>query len=143
MFRKAQVWIMGRTPRAELRVLLFKLTEERGGHWQPVTGGLDDGESFPDGALREAREETGFRFRGKPRSLDHEFRFEGRWGPAVERAFLLQVPGRGAKAGLLAPRLDPREHVAAAWALPEEALQLVPFEAQRQGLRRALARLRA
>lgn len=39
--------------------LLLKRISSRGGFWQPVTGGLEEGEQLHHAALREVEEETG------------------------------------------------------------------------------------
>lgn len=118
----------------ERRVLLLKMNPDRGGHWQPVTGGVDPGESFTDCALREAKEETGFQFERQPQFLGLEYEFEGRWGPAIERAYLLPLIGGDEPP---TPRLDPHEHCDHQWASPEDALALIPFENNRLAVKRA------
>jgi dATP pyrophosphohydrolase len=50
-------WRAGPTA-SEKKVLMLKVKPDRGSFWQPVTGGIDEGESFVEGALREAEEET-------------------------------------------------------------------------------------
>ncbi|MCK4474836.1 NUDIX domain-containing protein [Candidatus Bathyarchaeota archaeon] len=52
LFRK----INGRT-----RYLLLKRTPDRGGFWQPVTGGLETGETRVKAVEREVRQETGIK----------------------------------------------------------------------------------
>ncbi len=42
-------------------ILLFKLSPERGGFWQNITGGVDAGEDFLSAAYRELWEETGLK----------------------------------------------------------------------------------
>jgi 8-oxo-dGTP pyrophosphatase MutT (NUDIX family) len=129
------VIVWKREPTAtERRVLLLKMLESRGGHWQPVTGGVDAGESFSDAALREAQEETGFHFERLPQFLGLEYEFDGRWGPAVERAFLLPLIGGEEPP---TPKLDPKEHDEYRWVSPEEALSLIPFENNRLAVQRA------
>lgn len=118
----------------ERRVLVLKMNPDRGGHWQPVTGSVDPGESFAECALREAREESGFTFERLPQFLGLEYEFEGRWGLAVERAFLLPLIGGEEPP---AATLDPKEHCDYRWVTPEEALELVPFPNNRQAIQRA------
>lgn len=116
----------------EKKVLLFKVTEKRGGFWQPVTGKVDPGESFLEAALREAEEESGFRFDRTPQYLGLEYEFDGRWGPAVERAFFLPIYSESPPS----PTLDPKEHVEFKWFSPEEALQMVQFPNNREAIKR-------
>jgi 8-oxo-dGTP pyrophosphatase MutT (NUDIX family) len=117
---------------AEKMVLVFRLTEARGGFWQSVTGKVEAGESFLEGALREAEEETGFRFERAPQYLGLEYEFDGRWGPAVERAFFLPIYA----AQPPTPTLDPKEHVEFRWVAPEEALKLVKFPNNQEAIKR-------
>jgi 8-oxo-dGTP pyrophosphatase MutT (NUDIX family) len=116
------------------RILVLKLTEKRGAFWQPVTGGVEEGETFAQAALREAEEETGLKFERQPQYLGLEYEFEGQHGPAVERAFFLPVYG-GEKPPT--PRLDPREHTEYRWVLPREAAALVKYPANRQAIERS------
>src|SRR3989338_8799200 len=41
------------------KFLLLKRAERRGGFWQPVSGGVEDGETLQAAVLREVAEETG------------------------------------------------------------------------------------
>ncbi|RZA01454.1 MAG: NUDIX domain-containing protein [Proteobacteria bacterium] len=116
------------------RVLLLKMREDRGGHWQPVTGGVEEGETFNDAALREAQEETGLSFQRLPQFMGLEYEFEGRWGPAIERAFLLPVVGGDEPP---TPTIDPKEHTAFEWVTPAEALARIPFANNRLAVERA------
>ena len=134
MLKKVQVWL--RVFRSdEARVLLLRTGEDRKFIWQPVTGGVERSESFEDAALRETREETGLRFKATQlRDLELEFEFEGRWGMAKERVFLLDVEVKK----LARVELDFSEHTFAAWASVPEALQLLPFATQKKAVRRVL-----
>lgn len=44
---------------ATLQFLVLKRTPQRGGYWQPVCGGVENGEAHTDAVLREIAEETG------------------------------------------------------------------------------------
>lgn len=118
----------------ERKVLLLRLTPERGSHWQNVTGKVENGESFAEGALREAEEETGFRFERFPQYLGLEHQFNGRWGPAHEKCFYLALVGGTAPP---IPTLDPKEHVESLWTDPETAAKLVPFPIHKAAIERA------
>ena len=41
--------------------LLLKRIASRGGFWQPITGGLEEGEELRDAVIREVEEETGIK----------------------------------------------------------------------------------
>jgi len=51
--------IVFRHVNGRLQYLLLKRTSERDGFWQPVTGGLEEGETRTSAVRREVREETG------------------------------------------------------------------------------------
>ena len=140
MKRKALVVIVWRPEptSAEKQVLLLKMRPDRGGHWQPVTGSVEEGEDYAEGALREAEEETGFRFERRPQFMGMEYEFDGRWGPARERAFLLPLLGGEAPP---TPTLDPKEHVDFSWVSPAQAQALVHFDTNRRAIERATQNL--
>lgn len=116
-----------------LRVLLLKMAESRGGHWQSVTGGVNEGEDFPAAAAREAKEETGLTFPTPPVYLGMEYEFKGRFGPAKEQAFALRRLGSGKPP---APTLS-SEHSEFAWLPLEEAIARAHFPMNQEAIRRA------
>lgn len=130
--RKIQVWIWQGD-----RFLLLKTTEKRGAFWQPVTGKVEDEESLEQGALREAREESGLMFGDQlPLPLDFEFEFEGKWGPAREVAFALEAPdGREGFPQIL---IDPTEHQDFAWLRKDEVLERLKWPSNRQAFEKLL-----
>jgi len=122
------------------RVLVLRRTEKRGGHWQPVTGRREPGESALEAARRELREETGLEASPEPLGYRHGFGldpglFESREPEvrtAEEEAFVARVP---AAAGV---RLS-GEHCEAAWLEPGEAEGRVRFAGLRRAIRLAAA----
>lgn len=136
--RKVQVWIYQR--HREPRVLIFKTTPKRGDFWQPVTGGVEAGETYAEAALREAREESGHEFGGAPEDLEHSFEFDGQWGAAEECAFALNwMPDEGGAPPIA--KVDPTEHVEYRWVSLPEAAELIRFDSNRAALHRLAARL--
>lgn len=139
--RKALVVVVWRPKAgaAEKKVLLLRLLKDRGGFWQTVTGGIDEGESFAEGALREAREETGLRFEREPQYLGLEQEFASRHGgEAHEKAFFLPLFGGKQPP---TPKLDGKEHDAFEWVEPAEAAARVKFPFNKQAIERASAGL--
>jgi len=113
----------------DLQVLLLERADHPG-FWQSVTGSQDEGEALRDTAIREVAEETGFdarRLRLEAWNLQNVYEiypvWRHRYAPDVthntEHVFGLELPGA------LAPKLAPREHLAAMWLPWEEAAQRV------------------
>jgi 8-oxo-dGTP pyrophosphatase MutT (NUDIX family) len=125
---KVQVWLWARVGGAR-RVLLLKLRPERGGFWQPVTGSVDQGESFDAAAARELGEETGF-ISGGAKRLGCEFGFWNGKQPFWEVVYHAEAPNE------FAAQLDTREHVDSRWVSVDEAMGLLKHESNREALRR-------
>lgn len=87
MKRKVQVVIIEKDVNQN-KLIQFKLTPERGAFWQNITGSVEEGENWEEGARRELLEETGLSV-GPLIDLNHHFQFKDRWGHDVEeRCFL-------------------------------------------------------
>ena len=94
--RKAQVTIFYRYERGKKHFLLLKTNKKRGEYWQNVTGSVDKDETYQEGALREAIEETGLKKKmiKKIHPTELCFQFHDRWGRDVkEKTFLIEVAG--------------------------------------------------
>ena len=113
----------------ELRVLLLERADHPG-FWQSVTGSQHEGEALRDTAVREVAEETGYdarRFPLEAWNLQNVYEiypvWRHRYAPGVthntEHVFGLELPGA------LAPKLAPREHLAAIWLPWDEAARRV------------------
>lgn len=118
-------------------VLLLLRTEENGGFWQGVTGGVEGEETFLQAACREVFEET----RIVPVSIQ-EIDY-GYFYPITPQ-WAHKFP-RGAKQifeqvfmALVAPdvvvSLNPREHCAFRWVSVDEAIQLLYWEENKRAL---------
>lgn len=111
--------------------LLLKRAEERGGFWQPVTGGVEEGEDLKASAIREMQEETSL-----SEYLDiledlHFFEFEtnGGFGILKEYVFGLHVhPHAEAKIS--------DEHSEHRWCTIDDALELLKYENNKVGIRK-------
>lgn len=111
--RKAQIVICGYDAKSRsLRYLLLQTNKKRGSFWQNVTGKIDAGEDYVEGALREVMEETGV----KPKwtilfrdlKLSHEF-IDERKRDVHERSYLLLVDR------VFKVKIDPHEHQGYKW----------------------------
>lgn len=92
--RKAQVAIFHLDEQQQKVFLLLKTNKKRGEFWQNVTGSVEDGESYQEGAIREAIEETGLKDKNIKKISPTEvcFQFIDRWEREVkEKTYLIQV----------------------------------------------------
>ena len=128
---KVQVWIYsagGGQSDQPPRVLLLLTRPDRGGVWQPVTGGVESGELIEEAALREAQEETGFRFSDPPQPLGRSFKFKKGDQIFRETGFSLSVQGEPK------PEIDLREHVDFAWVNLDSAFRLLGHRSNQEML---------
>ena len=120
--------------------LLLRRTVSRGGFWQGVTGGVEEGEDIPEAAKREFIEETGL-VPVTMHRLDYSYAFpvEDRWRhlyaegveEITEHVFVIQVDGRQA------PIIDPGEHDEWAWCRFDRALELLTWPENMEALQRS------
>jgi len=110
--------------------LLLKRQPERGGFWQPVTGGVEGDEDLKLAALREMEEETGIKDHIKVLEKIHYFEFEsnGGFGWMKEHVFGVQVHED-------AESIISDEHSEQKWCLLEEVLDLLKYEGNKVGFR--------
>ncbi len=59
MINRTNVQVLVFCKKPTFSVLVLKRTPERSGYWQPVCGGVENGEDLIEAALREVSEETG------------------------------------------------------------------------------------
>jgi 8-oxo-dGTP pyrophosphatase MutT (NUDIX family) len=135
MLRKALAVITWRPePAAAHQVLVLRLIEKRGGFWQSVTGHVEEGEAFEEGALREAEEETGLSFDRRPQYLGLEYEFSGKEDKLVhEKAYWIPLLGGSSPPPVT---IDPTEHGECRWVSAAEAVKLVKFPGNKQAIER-------
>lgn len=119
--------ILFKTSTEKIQYLLLKRTQDRQGFWQPVTGGLEEGETKVEALKREVREETGIRNIIQVIENDHYFEYSDPY-PISEYVF-------GAK---VSPNvkvvIDKREHSEFRWCSLKEALDLLKWEENKEAL---------
>ncbi len=133
MTQKVQVIVFS-VDGSQLKILLFK----RAGRdlWQPITGGVEEGETIEIAAGREATEEAEIRAPSRVIPNIYSFTFENppghrRAGTVVEHVFGYEVaPG-------FLPTLS-EEHDGAKWVSAEEALRLLPENDQKVALQKLI-----
>jgi dATP pyrophosphohydrolase len=124
--RKVQVWVYFRHPKTLVySFLILKTRPDRGGFWQPITGGVEKQEDLLQAGLREAQEETGLQFQNALEPIAHQFEFESRGHQITEYGFAL--PLRTLQESEIPPsvQLDPKEHVEYQWVTAREAFKTI------------------
>jgi len=110
--------------------LMLKRMPNRGGFWQPVTGGVDEGEVLVEAAKREVLEETNISEIVRIIEDVHYFEFESiGFGWTKEYVFGVECP-----ADTIAKISD--EHSEMKWCTLEESLELLKYDSNKEGLRK-------
>jgi 8-oxo-dGTP pyrophosphatase MutT (NUDIX family) len=112
--------------------LLLKRIELRGGFWQPVTGGLEEGEDIKDAVMRELREETGITNIKRLISGVHEFKLESKTGQK-ELVFGAEVDP---KLKITFDKNIYPEHDEHRWCSYDKAMKLLKWRGNKEGLKK-------
>ena len=112
----------------EVEYLLLKRLPERNGFWQPVTGGVEEGETRREALYREIREETGIK--GIIRVLDDLYYFEFS-DPNTYQEYVYGVEVSLSEEIMF----DPEEHSEYRWCNYREALRLLHWKENKAALR--------
>ncbi|MEO5969092.1 MAG: NUDIX domain-containing protein [Bdellovibrionia bacterium] len=140
--RKVQVWVYLRNPKTLVYFfLILKTRPDRGGFWQPITGGVEKEENLAEAALREAQEETGIVYKEAPEPLFYEFEFESRGHLFTEHGFSLPIKALDDSGTLPAVKIDPKEHVEYQWVTAREAFKTIAHASNATMLKVLLSRL--
>jgi len=109
--------------------LLLKRLPERNGFWQPVTGGVEEGETRKEALCREIREETGIKNIIAVLEGIYLFEFSDP-NPYQEYVYGVEVSPSEEIV------LDRKEHSEHRWCSFQEALQLLHWKENKEALRK-------
>ena len=120
------------------RVLLLHRRAERGDFWQPVTGGIEPGESPLDAARREMREETGAAVEPAPMNLTQSFMIESQFLASQHPLPIIasEITYRAAMDSARPLQLDAEEHDRYGWFSFAEAYEKIRWTDDREALER-------
>jgi 8-oxo-dGTP pyrophosphatase MutT (NUDIX family) len=112
-----------------IEYLLLKRPPERNGFWQPVTGGVEEGETRDEALQREIMEETGVRNIVAVIEDLYHFEFSD---PNLNQEYVYGVEVSSSEEIVL----DPKEHSEYRWCSLQEALQLLHWKENKEALRK-------
>jgi dATP pyrophosphohydrolase len=75
----------------DLLFLILKRNPQKGGFWQPITGGVEEGETFEETAIREVKEEIGITDDFKLIDINYSFEFIDHGENHIEKVFGLEI----------------------------------------------------
>lgn len=113
----------------KIEYLLLKRIAERKGFWQPITGGLEEGETKTEALKREVREETGIKNIIRIIEDVHYFEFSDP-SPYKEYVYGVEV---SPKESIV---LDKKEYSECRWCSFQEALDLMKWKENREALKK-------
>lgn len=117
-------------PSGDHSFLMLKRAPQRGGFWQPVTGNVEEGETFEAAAVREVQEELGITDIVRLIDTEYSYEFTDNGLDQFERIFGVQVP-------LNAEVKLSSEHTEYRWTMKDEAIDsYLKYPGNKEGLRR-------
>lgn len=112
-----------------IEYLLLKRVPERNGFWQPVTGGMEEGETREETLRREVIEETGVKNILAVIGSLYYFEFSD---PNLNQEYVYGVEVSSSEEIVL----DRKEHNEYRWCSFQEALQLLNWKENKEALKR-------
>ena len=110
-----------------IEYLLLKRLPDRNGFWQPVTGGLEEGENRTEALRREIEEETGIK--NLIRVIEGLYYFEFS-DPNLNQEYVYGVEVSSTEEVVL----DGKEHSEYRWCGIKDALQLLSWKENKEAL---------
>ena len=139
--KKAQVVLAAIDEASQnFKFLLLQTNERRGKFWQNVTGKVEAEETFEEGGLREAIEETQLDLESIVDLVDLglEYKFTDQHGRKVQEKCFLIILDKTWKV-----KIDPKEHVDLKWISPSEIQDgIVKYQSNLETLQKAKLILR-
>lgn len=132
--KQIEVFFYKRLPCGRYLFLLMRRIPERGGFWQPLTGGVEYEETLEEAIRREAVEETGITEMVEVVDSNYHYEFTDEGRSHVEYIFGAEVSAS------INVRLS-HEHDDLRWVSKDEALQLLKWPGNKEGLRKLCERL--
>ncbi|MCD1295809.1 NUDIX pyrophosphatase [Methanocella sp. CWC-04] len=123
--KQVEVWTYAREKEKLLYLILLRVPG-LGGFWQPITGGIERGESPEEAALRELSEETGIDKPKKFFNLQSPYCFIWKNKRYIENVFAVEAPSTDIS-------LSP-EHSAYVWAEVDNAASMLRWDSNRMML---------
>lgn len=128
--------ILFRRKNGRTKYLLLRRTPEREGFWQPVTGGVGEGETRIDALKREVTEETGIKgILGIIEGI-HYFEFSD---PYLNKEYVYGVEVSADEKVVI----DEKEHSEFRWCSLQETLRLMKWKENKEALKKLNGILRA
>jgi 8-oxo-dGTP pyrophosphatase MutT (NUDIX family) len=121
--------IIFRRNRDRIEYLLLKRLPERNGFWQPVTGGIEKGETRKEALCREVMEETGVKNIVAVIEGLYYFEFSD---PNLNQEYVYGVEISSSEEIVL----DRKEHSEYRWCSFQEALPLLHWKENKEALRK-------
>jgi 8-oxo-dGTP pyrophosphatase MutT (NUDIX family) len=119
--------IIFRINSSRIEYLMLKRLPERNGFWQPVTGGMEEGETRDEALHREIGEETGIE--NLVRVIEDIYCFEFS-DPNLNKEYVYGVEVSATEKVVL----DGKEHSEYRWCGIQEALQLLHWKENKEAL---------
>ena len=119
--------IIFRRNSSRIEYLLLKRLPERNGFWQPITGGMEEGETREEALHREIREETGIENLVRVIKDIYYFEFSD---PNLNQEYVYGVEVASTEVIVL----DRKEHNEYKWCGIKDALQLLYWKENKEAL---------
>ena len=123
--------IIFRKTKGKTEYLLLKRIPTRGGFWQPVTGGLEKGETLLEAARREVKEETGIENITRLIENVHFFTFDDH--PTLEKEYVFAAEIDSKEKIIFDKNIYP-EHDKHRWCTLKDALALLKWPENKNAL---------